>query len=666
MQSPYGSWKSPITSDLIVAATIGLSSPAIYRDALYWVESRPQEAGRNVLVERDTAGQERDINAAPYNIRTRVHEYGGGAWLLFEDTLYFANFADQQLYRQPLDSNQPTALTDEPTLRFANLIADHHHRRLICVVEDHSSLEPNKSPEPQNRLCAVDLDSGKVTTLTEGHDFYAAPTLSPDGRSLAFISWDHPDMPWDETTLWLADMGPDGQIGTPGYIAGGNKAGQKISVQQPQFSPSGELFYISDQSGWWNIYQCNPAGKANILCEMAAEFGVPLWGFAPCTYKFLDDQRLIAVFSIDNESHIGRISLGDGTMEEMVTPYTHIGSIDLANNQLVFTGASATIFSGIVLLDLASSSITPVKQVSDLTFDNEYFSIPETISFPTPWESAGPDTATVTGPSNAAEVAHGFFYAPKNKDYQPVPGELPPLIVMLHGGPTGATHNGLSLHTQFWTSRGFAVLDVNYRGSTGYGRVYRDKLLHNWGIVDVQDTVAGSRYLVEQHRVDGQRLAIRGGSAGGYTTLSALTFTDTFSAGASHYGIGDLEALARDTHKFESRYLDSMIGPYPERLDIYQARSPIHHVDQLSSPCIFFQGLEDRIVPPNQAEAMVTALNNKGIPVAYVPFEGEQHGFRAAGNIKRCMDLELYFYARIFAFSLADQIEPIEILNLPP
>ncbi|MFP6807919.1 MAG: S9 family peptidase [Pseudomonadales bacterium] len=653
MKAPYGSWKSPITSDLIVAESIGISSPCFHQGELFWLESRPQEAGRNVLVKRDRQGKETDVNPAPFNIRTRVHEYGGGAWLLFADSLIFSNFTDQQLYRQIIGDEQPAQLTNSPELRFADGIVDHRNNRIIIVVEDHSG-----SGEAENKLGAVDLESGEVSILSSGHDFFASPSISSDGGSLAWITWDHPNMPWDETTLWHASITADGTLEDIKKVAGGTIDKQKISVQQPRFSASGELYFVSDESGWWNIHNIKNEVETNLL-PLEAEFGQPHWGFGLCNFKFLDDEHLICIYGIKNESHLAILDLNKGELEDIDLPYTSISGVSLHENELVFMAASPTEFSGIVSLNLASREATDIKKTTVLALEEGYFSIPETISFP----SAG------------GEQSHGFFYPPTNKDYtedntKGYPNnpdksqEKPPLVVMLHGGPTGATASVLSLRTQYWTSRGFAVLDLNYRGSTGYGRVYRDKLLGNWGIVDVEDSVSGCNFLGDKGLVDMDRLAIRGGSAGGFTTLAALTFTDTFSAGASHFGVSDLEALAKDTHKFEARYLDSMIGPYPSRLDIYEARSPIHHVEQLSSPCIFFQGLEDKVVLPNQAETMVEALDKKGIAVAYVPFEGEQHGFRKAENIKRCMDLELYFYARIFGFTTADQIEPIEIKNL--
>ncbi len=636
--APFGSWQSPITTDLIVAETTPLGGVRFAGEDIVWQEARPNEGGRITIIRQSADGTIDELLPAPFSARTRVHEYGGGAWLVHERTVYFSNFADQQLYRLGAGES-PVRITDTEGLRFANGVIDARFNRLICIVEDHTQ----SAAEPENFLGAVDLDTGAVSKLADGHDFFAAPCLNPAGTRLAWITWDHPNMPWDTTTLWLADLDETGSLHNVTQVTDGVEE----SVQQPRFSPAGVLHFISDRSGWWNIYRCDTF--ITNLWEKAAEFGQPHWGFGLCTYAFDQHGDVICVFDEAGDSNLARIPAAGGAPEVIDTPFTAIGGVSLRNHSCIFTAASPTSFSGIVLFDLQMREHQLLRQSCSLELDPGYYSVPEPVSF----ASAGGDTA------------HAFYYPPANKDFEAPTGELPPLLVILHGGPTSATHATLSLSLQFWTSRGFAILDVNYRGSTGYGRSYRQKLNGNWGVTDVEDTVYGARHLVSRGLADESRLAIRGGSAGGYTTLAALTFENTFSAGASHYGIGDLEALAKDTHKFESRYLDSMIGRYPEDIAVYRARSPIHHTDQLSCPVIFFQGLEDKVVPPNQAEAMVAALDAKGIPVAYVPFEGEQHGFRRAENIKRALDLELYFYARVFGFTTADQIEPIPIKNLP-
>lgn len=641
--APYGAWQSPITTDLIVASSIGLGTPTFHEGLLYWVESRPQEAGRNVLVQRDEAGQRGDVNPASFNIRTRVHEYGGGAWLLHEAAAYFVNFSDQQVYRVALQSEtEPVQLTHYEHLRFANGTVDAHHNRIIYVVEDHSG-----QGEAVNFIGAVSLIDGSLTRLAEGHDFFSSPNLSSNGKQLAFMSWDHPDMPWDESVIWKADVLENGTLGDSVKIAGGKTAGQKISVQQPRFAPDGTLFYISDESGWWNIYS---ESAALPVLAMSAEFGSPHWGFGSCSYQFENNDTILTLYLENNVSRLARLDLASGELTHIPVPRSSLGGLSRNDdNHLAMIVASERSFAEIVLVNASSGDIEEtIAQATVVDVDTHYYSSPQTIVYPT----AGNDEA------------HAFYYPPHNPDYQATADTSPPLVVMFHGGPTGATSNILSLRTQYWTTRGFAVLDVNYRGSTGYGRVYRDKLLGSWGIVDVEDAVAGAQYLVSQGKADAAQLAIRGGSAGGYTVLAALTFTDVFSAGASHYGVSDLEALAKDTHKFESRYLDSMVGRYPQDIAIYKARSPIHHTDQLNAACIFFQGLEDQVVPPNQAEMMVEVLRNKGLPVAYVPFVGEQHGFRQAKNIKRSIELEYFFYASVFGFTPADAIEPITIENL--
>jgi dipeptidyl aminopeptidase/acylaminoacyl peptidase len=640
MKAPYGSWKSPITSDLIVAESIGLSAPQWHGEDLFWVESRPQEAGRNVLVRRTRDGSEQDINQSPFNIRTRVHEYGGGSLLLHNGSAYFCNYEDQQIYRQELGNRAPTQLTHEDGLRFADGCVDIARNRIIYVVEDHRG-----QGEPENTIGSVDLDDGTVTTLAHGHDFYAAPAVNPDGSLLAFMTWNHPDMPWDETEIWLCEIDSDGSLGEPANVAGGQSGDQKISVQQPKFSPDGDLYFISDESGWWNLYR---HGQGASICQMDAEFGGAHWQFGLSTFGFLDEETITCIYSKGNVSQLAKLSIGSGDLTDIALEYTSLTGLSTQGETLVTHAASPLTSPELARVDLSSGNSEVFKRSSQLDIEPGYISLPETVEFPT-----GVD-----------ETSHGFHYPPTNPEYQGPSGEAPPLVVMLHGGPTAATKGILALGIQFWTSRGFAVLDLNYRGSTGYGRAYRDRLVHNWGVTDVEDSVSGAEYLVSLGKADAGRLAIRGGSAGGYTTLSALTFADTFSAGASYFGVSDLEALAKETHKFEARYLDSMIGAYPEEIELYKARSPIHHVERLSSPCIFFQGLEDQVVPPNQAETMVDALTRKGIPVAYAPFEGEQHGFRIAANIKRSLDLELYFYSRIFNFTPADVIDPIPIINL--
>jgi dipeptidyl aminopeptidase/acylaminoacyl peptidase len=460
---------------------------------------------------------------------------------------------------------------------------------------------------------------------------------------LAWLTWSHPNLPWDGTELWVARINDDGSLGGAELIAGGASE----SIFQPEWSPGGVLHFVSDRTGWWNLYRWR-GGRVEHLYEAEAEFGAPQWGFRMSTYGFESGDRIICAYNDQGNWRLARLDCAARALEPVETPYTEISSLQVARGRAVFTGGSPTEALSVVGVDLATREVEVLRRSGSIEIDEGYLSIPQAIEYPT----------------EGGLTAHAFFYPPQNRDYAAGPDERPPLMVISHGGPTGATTTTLKLTVQYWTSRGIGVLDVNYGGSTGYGRAYRERLNGNWGVVDVDDCVNGALYLVERGLADGDRLIIRGGSAGGYTTLAALTFRDVFKAGASYYGISDLEVLETDCHKFESRYNRSLIGPYPERQDLYKARSPIHFTDSLSCPIILFQGLEDKVVPPNQAEMMFDAARAKGLPVAYIPFEGEQHGFRKAENIKRSLDGELYFYSKVFGFDLADPVEPVKIENL--
>jgi len=637
--APHGSWKSPITSDLIASETIGLGQIALDGDDVYWIEMRPAEGGRHVVVRRTPDGRTADITPSPFNARTRVHEYGGGAFLVTDGRVYFSNFTDQRLYRQDPGS-EPRPITPEEDRRYADGVIDRHRGRMIFVREDHT----NSDREAVNSLVSLGLEraqGGKV--LVSGNDFYSSPRPSPDGWRLAWLTWNHPNMPWDGTELWVAELNADGSVDQAERVAGGVDE----SVFQPEWSPDSILHFVSDRTGWWNLYRWRGRRVEPIL-QMEAEFGRPQWVFGMSTYAFESAARIICTYTQEGTWQLASLDTATGELQAMETPYTEIRFLRATPGRAVFLAGSPTQPTSVVQLSLATQELQVLRCSSEVTIDPGYLALPEAIEFLT----------------EQGLKAHAFYYAPKNRDYVAPPGERPPLLVMSHGGPTSATSSTLTLGIQYWTSRGFAVLHVNYGGSTGYGRAYRQRLNGQWGVVDVDDCVKGARHLAERGEVDGDRLAIRGGSAGGYTTLCALTFREHFKAGASYYGISDLEALTKDTHKFESRYLDRLVGPYPERRDLYEERSPIHFADHLSCPVIFFQGLEDKVVPPNQAEMMVEALCAKGLPVAYVPFEGEQHGFRRAENIKRALDAELYFYSRVFGFELADPIEPVRIENL--
>ena len=644
--APYGSWKSPITSHLIASRTTGTIRPtsalrqiALDGEDVYWNEIRPAEGGRYVIVRHTPDGRRSDVTPSPYNARTRVHEYGGGAFAVMDGTVYFSNFADQRLYGQGLGA-QPRRITPQADLRYADGVIDRRRGRVICVREDHTVA----GREAVNTLVSLDLEDGDGgEVLLSGNDFYSSPRLSADGSRLAWLTWNHPNMPWDGTELWVGELKADGALGRSERVAGGVDE----SIFQPEWSPDGVLHFVSDRTGWWNLYRWHD-GRIEPLYEMEAEFGGPQWAFGLSTYAFESADRIICTYNVHGTWRLASLDTETHQLQPIETSYSEIWSLRAALGRAVFAAGAPTEPSSIVQLDLATRQLEVLHRSSDVEMDAGYLSPPQAIEFPT----------------EHGLTAHALFYAPQNRDYMPPPGELPPLIVISHGGPTGATWTTLRLAVQYCTSRGIAVLDVNYGGSTGYGREYRERLKGQWGIVDVDDCVNGARYLVERGEVDGDRLAIKGGSAGGYTTLCALTFRDIFTAGASYYGVSDLEALAKETHKFESRYLDSLIGPYPERRDLYQERSPINFSERLSCPVIFFQGLEDQVVPPNQAELMVEALHAKGVPVAYVTFEGEQHGFRRAENIERALDAELDFYSKIFGFELADPVESVPIDNL--
>jgi dipeptidyl aminopeptidase/acylaminoacyl peptidase len=633
--APYGSWLSPITSNLIVAQSVGLSEVRLDGGDIYWLESRPQEAGRSVVVSQRTG---KDVLPAPFNARTRVHEYGGGARTVADGVLYFSHFADQRLYSLTPGAAEPQPLTPEGpekgALRYADGVIDQRRGAWLGVREDHSV----SGREPVNAIVRVDAHG--IAVLASGHDFYSSPRLSPDGRWLAWIAWDHPHMPWVGTTLYAVELSEAGMpAGKPVAIAGV----ERESVFQPEWAPQGsELFFISDRSGWWNIYRCDlSTRKIDAVAPLEAEFGQPQWVFGMSTYAFAGAESLVCSYVSKGLSSLAVIDLSSGCFTPLELPYSDYSSVHAQGDRVVFRAGSATAAAGYFLLDMATGKTETLKQSTSVAEDphvTRCFTSVQTIEFPTEGD----------------RTAFGLYYPAFHPDYQGPESERPPSLVKCHGGPTAAASSTLDLRIQYWTSRGIAVLDVNYGGSTGFGRAYRERLEGNWGIVDVADCINGARFLAERGLVDGARSAITGGSAGGYTTLAALTFHDYFRGGASHYGVSDLAVLARDTHKFESRYLDSLVGPYPEHAELYRERSPIAHVERLSAPVIFFQGDEDRVVPPIQTEVMVEALRHNRIPVGYLLFAGEQHGFRKAENIKRALDAELVFYAvNVFRCGLA-------------
>jgi dipeptidyl aminopeptidase/acylaminoacyl peptidase len=637
----YGCWRSPISAELVTRAQVGLAHPILDRGIAWWLEVRPEEGGRTVLVRRSVEGAAADLTPPPFNVRSRVHEYGGGAYAVRDGVVVAVNFTDQRLYR--LDAGgpaRPVTPASDARLRYADLELDPAGRRILAVREDHRS-----GGEAVNSIVVLDLDGrdDPGRELAAGHDFFSSPRLSPDRRRLAWLSWDHPNMPWDGTELWLAEIGEDARLCVPRRVAGGPRE----SIVQPAWSPDGRLYFVSDRTGWWNLHRLGEAGPVPV-CPMSAEFAGPAWTFGGRWYGFLSDDTILACFTEAGRWHLARIEGASGRLTRLSLPWTELSGLSISGDGALLRAGAPDRPAAILLLEPASGQMRELRSAGTLPVDPVWLARPEGTEFP----------------SGPGESAHALVYPPTSPEFVAPAGELPPLIVKSHGGPTGSTSSELKLATQFWTSRGFAVCDVDYGGSTGYGRAYRERLDGHWGEVDVQDCVNAARALVADGRADARRLAITGGSAGGYTTLCALTFHDAFRAGASHYGISDLEALARDTHKFESRYLDRLVGPYPEAIELYRARSPIHHVDRLSCPIIFFQGLEDAVVPPNQAEMMVEALRRKGLPVAYLAFAGEQHGFRKAETIQRVLLAELTFYGRVFGFAPADALSDLAIENL--
>jgi dipeptidyl aminopeptidase/acylaminoacyl peptidase len=686
----YGSWPTPITSELVVRAAAGLGGVSVQGETVTWAELRPEEAGRTQIVQRLGDGPAVDLLPGGFNARTAVHEYGGGAWWVAGRTLWFVDWGDQRLHRLT-GRAMPVPVTPEPDAPRGDRWADGDvspDGRWMLVVREHHP--PGKGPaDVVNEVVVLDA-TGEVAPrpLVTGPDFVADPRFSPDGTRVCWLQWSHPDMPWDGTELCVADLratdtGP--ALAHPTVVAGGpdqgrGGTGDGESVSQPRWAADGSLWFVSDRTGWWNLYRWRAGAEVEPMVTMDAEIGVPQWVFGQSRYAFLAGDRVAFAYQRDGLDHLA-VRLPAGRIVDLDLPYTSVASVQADGDRVVFVGASATAEPAVVGMRVDPSGrageldvIRPPRDLAAFGAGPEWFSVPEAISFPT------------TG----GRTAHALFYPPTSPEAPPAPApgeappapgetpppgevtsppasqEAPPLLVVIHGGPTAAARPMLQLGIQYWTSRGFAVVDVNYGGSTGYGRAYRNLLRGAWGVVDLDDCEAAARWLADQGRVDAARLCIRGGSAGGYTTLAALAFRDTFAAGASHFGVADLEALATETHKFESRYLDGLVGPYPARRDLYTERSPIHHVDGFDRPLIVLQGLEDEVVPPDQAEMIVDALRAKGVPVAYVAFAGEQHGFRQAANIRRALDAELSFYAQVFGFDLPpdEGIDPLEVENL--
>eukprot|EP00250_Pteridium_aquilinum_P033253 c5368_g1_i1 orf=21-2150(+) len=656
----FGSWKSPLTADLVASSAKRLGNIAVDgQGSLILLEGRPTEAGRGVLVQYvdgPSCGY-KDVTPPEFNVRTTVHEYGGGAFTVDSDMVIFSNYKDQRLYLQSLTSgDQPRPLTPDyggNDVRYADGVVDRKLNRYITVREDHR----NKGREPINEIVSVQLVGDQVKepdVLITGNDFYSFPRLSRDASKIAWVEWSHPNLPWDKTQLWIGDLTGDGEVVQKRCLAGGVSIVE--SPMEPKWSFQGDLFYISDkQNGFWNLYQWDAEKDiCRSLFPMEAEFSRPAWVFGYSSYEILDGSTIICSYRKKGKSYLGVLDLPSGSFRPLKLPFTEIYDLLVKDSNLFVEVASASQPLSVAKVNLSSAvgenleySVVWSSSSLDLSAYHAYLTTPEIIEFPT---------------ERPNQTAFANFYPPHNNDYSPPPGDKPPLLVRCHGGPTGETRTNLNLSTQFWTSRGWAVADVNYGGSTGYGREYRERLYGTWGIVDVDDCCSCAKFLVDSGKVDGEHLCIDGGSAGGYTTLAALVFKDTFKAGCSFYGIGDLFVLCGDTHKFESRYLESLVGSDHE---VIFNRSPINFLEKLSCPVILFQGLDDKVVPASQARLIYGAVKEKKIPVALIEYEGEQHGFRKAENIKFTLEQEMVFFARVLGcFTVADEIVPVGVDNL--
>jgi dipeptidyl aminopeptidase/acylaminoacyl peptidase len=643
--APFGTWRSPISAEMVSVGGVALSTPWLEDGSVYWLERRPTEGGRSVVVHAAPFSEPVEVTPSGFDVRTTVHEYGGGSYLVDGGTVFFSHFADQRLYRQDPGAD-PMPITPESggTDRYADGRMTPDGRWLICVRERHP--DPDDPSGVTNELVAIPPDgSAEPLTIRSGRDFFSTPRISPDGSMLCWLEWDLPWMPWDGCEVSVAELAEDATLRNVREVAG--RAGEE-SIFQPVWSPAGDLHFASDRTGWWNLYR-ERDGAVEALHAAEAEFGWPQWQFGMATYGFLADGRIACIWERDGVQHVAVLDAESGELIDLDVPQTALRPwLDVEGDRVVFVGGGPSIPDQIVVLDVTARSIDVLRSSSSVDLDEALFSVPRQIEFPT----------------EGGVTAFAHFYPPRNREVTGPDDERPPLIVMSHGGPTAEATPGFSLDTQFWTTRGFAVVDVNYGGSTGFGRAFRQRLNGNWGIVDTADCIAAARWLSEQEEVDGDRLLITGGSAGGYTTLCALTMHDGFAAGTSYFGLADLESFVTGgTHKFESRYLFSLVGPYPEEAQRYWSRSPINFTDGISCPMLLLQGAEDRVVPPAQAEIMVEALRGKSLPYAYIVFEGEQHGFRKAESNQRALEAELSFYAQVLGFE-RDDVPTLHIENL--
>jgi dipeptidyl aminopeptidase/acylaminoacyl peptidase len=649
--APYGTWPSPITTRMVARSGIRLSMPWLSGETAWWLEGRAAEAGRVVLVRAAPGGEPADVIPSEFNVRTSVHEYGGGAYCIHGDTAFISNFDDQRLYRVDGES-VPVPISPDvegKRDRYADGRITPDGSTWIGVRERHA--ESDRSADVVNELVAVPTDgSSEPRVIASGRSFYSTPRVSPDGTRLCFLAWDLPWMPWDGCELFTADLGAGGALSGVTHVAGEDGV---EAIWQPEWSPSGDLVFASDRSGWWNLERIR-GGERSVLLAAEAEFGYPAWTFGARSFAFLGDGRIACAHDQNGFTSFGILDPETGALEDLDVGLDALAGspyVAAEGSHVVVAAGSPSTPNRLVRIDVATGAVDVLRESTTLEIDPAYVSAPQPIEFPT----------------EGGLTAHALFYPPTSRDVQAPEGELPPLIVMSHGGPTGSATAIFNLETQFWTSHGFAVVDVNYGGSTGFGRAYRERLNGEWGVVDLRDCVNAARYLVERGEADSDRLLITGGSAGGYTTICALTFTDVFAAGATYFGIADLEQFGGgETHKFELQYEHVLVGPYPERADLYRARSPIHFADGITTPMLVLQGEDDRIVPPTQAELIVGALREHGVPHAYLLFEGEGHGFRKSENIATSLEAELSFYAQILGFEPAGDVPRLEIENLSP
>jgi dipeptidyl aminopeptidase/acylaminoacyl peptidase len=638
--APFGGWESPFPIELLTKGAVGLGEITSHDGVRWWLEGRPDEGGRQVLVRHDRDGTMTRLSPEGFNARTRVQEYGGGAYAVDVDLVVVSDFATGGLHRITAPG-AAEPFTPPRAWRYADLVIDRPRNRILAVREDHEKETLARHGEAENALVAVDLASGESIVIAEGSDFFGAPRLSPDGRRLAWLRWSHPNMPWDGTELVVADLDDAGLPVTPRVVAGG----RTDWIAQPRWSPDGVLHFVAEPDGWMNIQRETADGRIEAVAAIEAEFAFPDWLFAYANYAFAGDGSIVAIGRSGSRDRLYRLPVAGGSAEEIPVDFTEISYLTIDGGTAVFRAASPQLPWAIYEMDLKTGALRVLRRGFSETFDAADVSSSSLVEFPT--------TGGLT--------AFGLYYPPHNRAFRGPDGELPPLIVTSHGGPTASASTAFAIAVQLFTSRGYAILDVDYGGSTGYGKAYRKRLEGEWGVVDVDDCVNGAAWLAEQGLVDGDRLAIRGGSASGYTTLCAVTFRDRFKAGTSYFGIGDLETFVKQTHKFESRYLDSLVGPYPAAAERYRERSPLNFPERIHCPALILQGADDRIVPPAQAEQIVDALWERRLPHAYLLYPGEDHGFRSKDNIIGSFEAELSFYGQIFGFEPADQLVPLEV-----